>query len=329
MDSQPDIAKLISSYGNRIDALMRKVLTRRGQGLLIRPIRHHFGTGGKRIRPAICLITCEALGGNPDRALHFALAIEILHNMFLIHDDLEDGDRVRRNKPTVWVKFGIPNAVNVGDYLLAKVFDVATMADLPDKVKLKLIGVLTRTCMRTIEGQAMDINSRGDANFTVRKYLKMVRLKTGCYLACGMVGGAIIAGAPESVQEKLWRLGDVMGPAFQIRDDLIDLTTGKGRGGEIGCDIREGKPSILYAYALRHANESETLRRIMLKPREKTTNADVQRVIRIYRECGAVEKAERKAEELLKKSVAIIRTLPLKNKPLFMALADYMISRRK
>ena len=161
----------------------------------------------KEDQAALCLITCEALGGNPDEAIHFALAIEVLHNMFLMHDDIEDGDTVRRDQPTVWVKYGIANAVNAGDYLLACAYKSILASHVTLEKKIKLLQVFTLTYGKTVEGQALDINARAAENFSVDRYMEMVQLKTGYYLACGMVGGAIVAGVSEQVVEKYGLLG--------------------------------------------------------------------------------------------------------------------------
>lgn len=221
----------IRTYGAKIDDMLRELIPVDEENYLSEPIWYHMNTKGKRVRPAICLITCEALGGNPENALSFALAIEVLHNMFLMHDDIEDGDTVRRDQPTVWVKYGTANAINAGDYLLACAYKSTLASPVAPEKRLKLLEALTLTYGKTVEGQALDINARAAESFTVAAYMKMVELKTGYYLACGMVGGAIVAGASNEVVEKIWMLGKNMGPAFQIRDDLIDLTHGKGRGG--------------------------------------------------------------------------------------------------
>ncbi|OOP55135.1 MAG: hypothetical protein AYP45_16540 [Candidatus Brocadia carolinensis] len=238
------IEESIKIYGAKIDELLKELIPPNRNDYLSAPIWHHMRTGGKRVRPALCLITCEALGGNPHEAIHFALAIEAMHNMFLIHDDIEDGDTMRRDQPTVWVQYGTANAINAGDYLLACAYKTTLASPISVEKKIALLQALTSTYERTVEGQALDINARAAEDFAVDKYMKMVELKTGYYLACGMAGGAIVSGASEQVVDKIWTLGKTMGPAFQIRDDLIDLTHGKGRGGVIGSDVKEGKASF-------------------------------------------------------------------------------------
>ena len=313
----------------KIDDLLKEIIPPDRDDYLSEPIWHHLRTGGKRIRPAICLITCKELGGNPDEALHFALAIEILHNMFLLHDDIEDEDTMRRDQPTVWVKFGVANAINAGDYLLARAYHCILISPIPADRKLKLLEIFTLTYEKTVEGQALDINARGATDYTVEKYLELVRLKTGYYLACGMVGGAVTSGNIEGTIDKIWTLGKLMGPAFQIKDDLIDLTVGKGRGGVIGSDIKEGKASFLYAYTLEIANNDDkaSLIEIMTKQRDETTDDDVQYVLNIYNKHGAIDHAQKYADDLIKQTYDIIDEIPTDNKAVFRDIANFMAQR--
>ena len=329
LGSDAAIKAMLERYGRRIDALMAKFLPEAADPYLGAPIWHHMASGGKRIRPALCLMTCEALGGDPARALHFALAVEVLHNMFLVHDDVEDGDRVRRDRPTVWVKYGVPNAINVGDFLLARANSIVLASRLPSDTVLRLMKIFSDTCEETIRGQALDIASRAAKDFDVSAYLKMAERKTGRYLVLGMVGGAIIAGASQKLVDSIWSLGRTLGPAFQIRDDIIDLTVGKGRGGEIGCDIKEGKASIMYARALETCAKADRARllAVMAKPREKTTAKDVQWVIALYQRIGAIEFAQNCADRLVQRALRVIETMPGAGKEKLQAIAHFLVQR--
>lgn len=323
------IEESIKVYGTKIDELLKELIPPERKDYLSEPIWHHMHTGGKRVRPAICLITCEALGGNPHNAIHFALAVEVMHNMFLMHDDIEDGDTMRRDQPTVWVKYGTANAINAGDYLLACAYKSVLASPVSLGKKIRLLQVLTLTYGKTVEGQAFDINARGCEDFSVDKYMKMVELKTGYYLACGMVGGAIVSGISEQVVEKIWTLGKTMGPAFQIRDDLIDLTHGKGRGGVIGSDIKEGKASFLYSYALQVAcaDDKKYLCAIMSKPRNETTDDDIQWVLDVYKKYNAIKYAQDYADDLVKQAYKTIDEIPVENKTIFKEIASFMANR--
>lgn len=326
-----NIEEQIKFYGEKIDDLMHEMIPVNKEDYLSVPIWHHLNTGGKRIRPAICLITCEALGGNHENALHFAMAVEILHNMFLLHDDIEDGDTIRRDKPTVWVKYGIANAINAGDYLIAIAYRAILSSPASNETKMKLLNIFTLTYEKTVEGQALDINARAAKDFTVESYMKLVELKTGYYLACGIVGGVVLAGNYNGNLEPIWELGKNMGPAFQIKDDLIDLTMGKGRGGVIGSDISEGKASFPYAYTLEVASneEKDNLTQVMAKERDDTTGEDIKRVIELYKKYDALNYSQNYAEKLIGEAYKTIDNIEVQDKTIFKEIADYMVKRCK
>lgn len=327
------IADLIQRHGRSVDAFLDAQFPPGRKPYISEGVRYQLSSGGKRLRPALCLIACEALGGDPAKALPFAAATEVLHNFFLVHDDIEDGDRVRRDRPTLWVKFGLANAINIGDHLLGACWRFVLGAPLPPERNLRLLELFTAAFERTVEGQALDINLRGGRDVTLETYYRIVTLKTGYYLALPWVGGAVVAGAPESALEALWELGKCLGPAFQIRDDTIDLTQGKGRGGEIGCDLKEGKPSIFFAYSLERQvgspEEREKLIEIAAKPREGTSDEDVAWAIDFYRRHGAIEFAEGEAAGLIARAQRVIESLPLDDagKEVFRAVGRYMIDR--
>ena len=327
-----DIEAEIRRQGQRIDDILEELIPRDGPEFLSEPIWYHLDTGGKRLRPALCLVTCEALGGNADTALHFAASVELLHNMFLLHDDIADGDETRRDRPAVWKRFGLGNGVNAGDYLLGLALKALRRSQVDAPLRARLTDTFLATYLRTVEGQALDINRRCDRGFTVEEYLRITRLKTGYYLVLGMIGGALIAGAPEVTIRCLQQLGENMGPAFQIRDDLIDLTAGKGRGGVIGSDIREGKASILYAHALAHSvpgEEEDTLLAVMAKPRGATTDEDVRWVTDLYARCGSVAFARQTADDLIGGAHQVLDYLPIEQQPALRRLAVYMTERNQ
>jgi len=330
-ESAGNVESRLAEAGRRIEPVLRELLPRREGELLSEAVWFHLEAGGKRIRPAICLLTCEQLGGEPSRALYFAAAVEVLHNMFLIHDDVEDGDTVRRDRPTVWVKYGQPNAINVGDYMLSAATRAVLMSPVDDALRVELARLFTETIEVTCRGQSLDLNNRASEDLTVEQYMQMVTLKTGRYLALGMVGGGMIAGAEGETLARLEALCSSMGAAFQIRDDLIDLTVGKGRGGALGNDIREGKPSILYAHAISVASPDQKRRimSVMAKPRQETTDADVAEVRRLYDELGSVEFASAEADRLIDRAFETIEKIPVADKQFFRDIARYMVNRTK
>jgi len=268
---------------------------------------------GKRIRPVLCLQACEALGGDAERAMPFACAIELVHNFCLIHDDIEDGDQMRRDRPSMWKRYGVPHAINIGDYMLTKVFVMLTRdgAIADPALNLRHLQLITDTLDHTHIGQALDMNARDNADFTMADYMRIAEEKTGYYLAAPIIGGAMAAGADDPTIEALGSFGQHIGPLFQIIDDLIDLTEGKGRG-EIGCDICEGKRSYLVAFAAERATGDEKKRifEILDLSREETTTEHISEIAELFERHGAQQSARDFAEELYAKAMRSIAAIP-------------------
>src|SRR3989338_5660434 len=324
-----DIEKLSKEKGKLIDAEISAVFKGKTPNL-DDAVRYHMGTGGKRLRPLLAILTYEALGKKDGKILPFAAACELLHNWFLVHDDIEDGDLVRRDKPTVWVKYGMAHGINVGDYMAQKVFELILRSakhGIDERTILELVDWMVLTSVRTAEGQAMDINMRA-SNPNEKDYMDMVIGKTGHYLTVPMVGAAILAGRKEIIP-KLVEFGMAIGPAFQITDDILDLTEGKGRG-EIGRDIKEGKRSILVIHCLGKCSETEKreLLVILNKKPEETSGEDVLVAKHLFEKYGSTDYARKKADGLKGQAMETAKSVPELNE-LLVFFADYLVNRKK
>ncbi|MFN0057337.1 MAG: polyprenyl synthetase family protein [Planctomycetota bacterium] len=298
-------------------------------------VEYQIESGGKRLRPALTLWFGELLDVVTETTLPLALAVELLHNVFLVHDDIEDGDEFRRGRQTLWRAYGLPTALNAADYLLAEAYRVQLEAPWPIETRVEIASLFTEVFRTTVEGQARDIVNRASPTFTLAEYAAISARKTGRYLAFGWVGAARLAGRDAKFCQQLWDIGGQLGPAFQIRDDLLDLTAGKARGGEIGCDIREGKPSILYAFALDRATLSSADRERLIaihgQPRETTDKRDVDWVIQLFHHCGAIEFAAAEARRQAADAVALFERLPgipPSALPVFGQLAEFIVERK-
>ncbi len=271
-------------------------------------------SGGKRFRPLLALWFGDSLGVARDDAERIACLTEWLHSAFLIHDDIQDGDEWRRDQPTLWKSHGISTALNAADWLLSAVYLEVSRMHLPDEVRSQLLSAVQDVHSRTVLGQQYDLDGRGDADFGLDRYEQAVRAKTGRYLALGMVAVAIAARWSQHAIDQLWSVGDHLGPAFQIQDDLLDLTSSKGRAGQLGNDIREGKPSILYAHALERGQLSQEQKNrlvdVMLQERVLTSDEDVEWVISLFHDCGAIEFARIQANERADAGIDLFRELP-------------------
>lgn len=269
---------------------------------------------GKRIRPALCLLSAQALGAELERAYPFALAIELMHTFCLVHDDIEDGDTMRRGRPSVWSKYGVAHAINVGDYLHVHTTRALTdwpAAGLEPATRLRLVQQLGRALDHTHVGQALDINARARDSIGIEDYFRLVREKTGFYLAAPIQGGAIVGGADDKTVETIGELADLLGPMFQIMDDIIDLTEGKGRQSA-GSDICEGKRSYLVAHGAANCSEAdrERLFDILNRPREQTTADDVAWATELFERTGAIEAGRARCETLFDQSAPVLERLP-------------------
>ena len=333
----PELEAFFSDAQSEVDDALRKIITPGGATIanLDDGLAYALGldeaskSTGKRIRPLLCLLVCDTLCGAARPALPFAVAIELMHNFCLVHDDIEDGDEFRRGRPAVWKHFGLPHAINIGDYLFTKIFEALLMDAFhtqPEKI-VRLFELMRSTLDHTHRGQALDMNAR-HGRITAAEYMHLVTEKTGHYLAAPMIAGGIAADASAAEIAALGAFGLTIGPMFQIRDDVIDLTHGKGRES-IGSDVREGKRSFLVAHALEHAtaDDQSQLLQILDTPREATTDEHVRRAQTIFETAGAIAAADLKCEDLKKQALAALDQLPPKLKDRLWQVTEYLAAR--
>lgn len=251
------------------------------------------GPGGKLLRPSLVLFASEALGGDPHDALPLAVSIELVHTFSLVHDDIVDGDRVRRDRPTAWVVFGEHQALHAGDALLALAFHVAAQAALPQAV-----ASLAWATVAMVEGQVRDLELEGKWVRT-GEYLEMVRGKTGALLGCALELGAIAAGRADLAPAHR-RVGETLGVAFQVRDDWLGVWGNPAEVGKaVGTDLVRGKRSFPVAWAL----ERDPSLAALLGTEPDKARARLA-------ELGADEAAAAEAKRLLAAAEELTRGLP-------------------
>jgi geranylgeranyl diphosphate synthase type I len=207
------------------------------------------GNGGKAIRPALAVLSAEAVGSDAEVALPGAVAVELVHNFSLLHDDLMDGDEERRHRPTSWKVFGPAMAILAGDALLALAEDV--LLEAPAETGPRAARHLTEATDRLITGQAEDLSFEGRLDVSVHECLTMAGNKTGALLACSASIGSVLAGAPTEATEALSGFGHHLGLAFQAVDDLLGIWGEPGVTGKPAwSDLRQRKKSVPVAHAL-------------------------------------------------------------------------------
>lgn len=295
-------------------------------------IHYHISEPGKRLRPLLAFMACEALGGSSEKIIPFAAACDILQHWILIHDDIEDGDEVRRGQQAVWKKYGLAHGINIGDFMCQKVYELVLRSKnygVDDTTTLKLVKAVVSATIKTSEGQTLDINLRDDESPNEKDYMDMIIGKTAHYLTVPIVGGAIIA-KREDLIDRIIEYGEAIGPAFQIRDDILDLTEGKGRD-QIGRDIKEGKRSLLVVHCLSKCGESERnkLLEILKKPVDETSEEDIPFAKGLFEKHGSLEYAQDRCKELVQKAKKVAREMPPSLSEVLDYFADYLEKRKK
>ena len=231
---------------------------------LYEPIAYHMALGGKRIRPVLTLMACDAMGGNPASALDAAVGIEMFHNFTLLHDDVMDNADVRRGKPTVHRRWNDNTAILSGDTMLT----IATQYIARTK-SWPVMDLFNKTAIEIYEGQQWDMDFECRNDVMVDEYIEMIRLKTSVLLGCALKTGALIADADEREADLLYEAGVNMGLAFQLRDDMLDVWGDpKTFGKEIGGDIMNNKKTFLLINAMQLAkgDDADELRHWLNDP---------------------------------------------------------------
>lgn len=292
------------------------------------------GTSGKALRPALCLFTCEAVGGKPDDAMSAAVALELIHNFSLIHDDIQDLDLERHGRETVWAVWGKPKALVAGNtmrtYADATLYQLQHSGTTPEKT-LEVLRVLTECCLELIEGQYMDLNFEARLDVTPEEYLDMVSRKTGALIEAAMHLGAVIGGAEASQVDALARCGRLLGLAFQARDDVLGIwgdTTLLGKA--TGADIRRKKKSLPVVYGLTKANKGQRKRLEQLYNTSEELGDDaVEVVMGILDDLDAHGYAQSVAEEMESRATTTVKEAELGPKALtsLNELANFMVHR--
>ncbi|MBS3957107.1 MAG: polyprenyl synthetase family protein [Clostridiales bacterium] len=296
------------------------------------PVATFSANAGKRHRPLICLLACEAVGGDPARARPAAAAIEHFHTAALIHDDIEDRSLTRRGEPCMHVAEGEGVAINAGDLALSLVCGTVVHDDgLDDSTKLRVLAELVDMTTRTIEGQALDIGWARDDRFdlNVEDYLVMARHKTAYYSGgVPLAVGAIVGGGTEEQIAALREYGMAAGLAFQIQDDVLNVVgTRESTKKDFRSDITEGKRTLVAIHALRHSPRRERLLEI-LSARE-TGSAVLGEAVGIMAEAGSIEYANAYAERLIFDAKAMLEVAlpPGKARGLLLGMADFFVKR--
>ncbi len=273
------------------------------------PVRYHLGwverdgspaksplSQGKALRPTLCLFACEALEEDPISALPAAVALELIHNFSLLHDDIQDMDAERRHQATVWSIWGVPKALVAGN-ALHSIGDTALLGTVRNKVApetvLRVSQILTDSYLEMIQGQCLDLFFETSTSIDGDDYLRMIALKTGALIRSGVQIGTLLATKNQDTYAAFTRFGECLGRAFQIRDDYLGIWGDEAITGKaVGNDIRRRKKSFPIVYAFGEAKGRYREDLISIYSQDELNDQDVERVLDVLEEVSAREQSQ-------------------------------------
>ncbi len=290
---------------------------------------------GKRFRPTMCLLTYSAISGVYKKAIPGAIAVELIHNFSLIHDDIEDMDEERRHKPTVWKLWGIPQAINVGDgmHVLANLAVLKLReANVTDSKIIDVLEILNNVIIRLCEGQYLDMCFEDKMDITIDMYVEMIKRKTAALIGASTKIGATLATDDEEVVEHFRNFGEKIGVAFQIVDDIIGIwekteQTGKPKAS----DIRNKKKTlpILYAFKKASKSEREFLTRTYEREGKTLDDEEINTVLEILKRVRAKEYSKKIARQYEEDALSELSRTGIENESMdkLKALAKFLVRR--
>jgi geranylgeranyl diphosphate synthase type II len=318
--------EFIPIYTNYIEEELKKIDIPSSPKGLYDPVRYFLDIGGKRMRPILTLLGAELFGLEKEQVIQTALAVEVLHNFTLIHDDIMDNAPLRRGNVTVHEKWDTSTAILSGDILMIKAYQLLEKQEGDLRLLLKSLNrIMTEIC----EGQQMDMDFEVRSDITVGEYIEMIRLKTSVLLGGALELAAIIAGTSEKNKERIYQFGVNIGLAFQIQDDILDLYADPEKfGKQVGGDVVANKKTILSLLAKDNSTPSQL---DILKELETEDNLSdkIAKTKRLFDELNIKQKSLdlvnhyfNLAQEEMNKI-----DIPLKNKQRLTELSIYLLNR--
>ena len=322
-----DVKEVLGSYSTDITKTIEKELATITPENLAEASVYLTRAGGKMLRPALTLITAEAVGGVRESALKSAAAIELIHTFSLIHDDIMDDDDMRRGMPSVHKVWGEDVAILAGDTLFSKAFEIIIGTEgTTSEQNNKALATVADACVKICEGQASDMGFEDRFDVTEDEYMEMIFKKTGALISAATKVGAIMGGASDDVIDAMYEYGRLIGLAFQIQDDYLDLASDEETLGKpIGSDIGKGKMTII---AIRGLASVEDGRLLEILKASENSQSEIDEAIEILTDCGAIEYARNLAQESVDQAKEVLEILDdSSSKQVLVDIADFVLER--
>jgi geranylgeranyl diphosphate synthase type I len=337
------VSKILGQYSEDINKEIEDSLSSITPKNLREASNYLTKAGGKMLRPALTVLVSKAVGGTISSSIKVATAIELIHTFSLIHDDIMDKDNLRRGKPSVHKIWGESVAILAGDILFSKAYELVIKSK--DKIEAnnpeeclnrvnKTLITVADACVKICEGQAQDMEFEGNFDVKEEEYLKMIFKKTGTLMAAATKTGAIMGGADNKTILNMYNYGKLIGLAFQIQDDYLDIVSdADSLEKPVGSDITEGKMTIIVVNALTKANDKDKKRLIeILKVGNETGNCEqkyINEAMDIFEKYDSIQYAQDIALGNVKKAKKLLETLPdSEAKDKLSLVADFILERQ-
>ncbi|PAV13331.1 phosphoesterase [Methanosarcina spelaei] len=307
-----------------VDAAIDELLPVAHPEELYKASRYLVDAGGKRLRPAVLILVAEATGSDLKSVLPAAVAVELVHNFTLIHDDIMDKDDVRRGRPAVHMIWGEAGAILAGDTLYSKAFSILSKVQNEPSRILKCMDILSKTCTEICEGQWLDMDFEKREKVSKAEYIEMVEKKTSVLYAAAAKIGALLGGASDETAEALSEYGRLIGIGFQMYDDVLDMVTPQEVLGKVrGSDLMEGKHTLIIIDAFEKGVKLDIF------GKGEATQEETDEAVRTLTECGSIDYVKNLAISYINEGKAKLDALQdCPEKELLLQIADYMISRK-
>lgn len=324
------VKKMLKKYSESIDKEIGATLSTIDPSTLCEASDHLIKAGGKKLRPALVVLSSEAVGGRSEDALKTAASMELIHTFSLIHDDIMDKDEMRRGKPSVHMIWGEPMAILAGDTLFSKAFETVLETDTKNvdpKRVVEALKTVVDSCIKICEGQALDISFEGKLDVKEEEYMTMIYKKTAALIAAATKAGAIIGGGTDEQIEALSEYGRLIGLAFQIQDDYLDVVSDEeDLGKPVGSDIVEGKMTLMVVHALANASSEDKERLISIL--NANDESLVDNAIGIFNKYGSIEYTRNIALDNVKTAKELLEVLDdSEAKESLKLVADFVLER--
>lgn len=298
--------KDVSFYRESFLDYMKENISTKDPENLYEPILYILNIGGKRLRPVLVLMSTELFGASYKKALDAALAIEVFHNFSLVHDDIMDAAPLRRGEKTVHEKWNVNTAILSGDAMLINAYQL--FENYEGETFRQLAKLFTKTATEVCEGQQYDVDFENRDDVTLPEYLKMIEYKTGVLVGAALKMGAIVADASASCREKIYEYGCLLGIAFQLQDDYLDVFGDpENFGKQVGGDIIENKKTFLYLKTIEQSSfeEAQQLRHLYsVTPRNPM--GKIETVKSYFTESGAAELTQKEIQHYTRRAFEVL-----------------------